>query len=444
MTGALVSGQDRVAVFLEGSQAWCVSPQSRSPQSVSLGLLPYLFADMEGVGCHPDATLDSTGALLDKACREERGLHMALISMDPASSETTRELAEDALEEFLEHSHVLEFIENRLFSKVLPEDALWHSDVVSGELQVYPKVGLLKRSVLAAQVAIGLVREAWEALPEDLFAEPEDRVDFESVLVETGAFRVLAMAVAEASEKHSKGNAQVSLLSERRYSAFANSRNILLEWTRRIPVPQQNRAHSKCGERDDEERDHWRDKSVKAASYEAFQNVIRQKEAILEQLSRRNFQQVDTFVDDLVRHQLSTGRRDLAAKSLCDLAKSAKELGLPAYQLAWSGQAREISPDDPRVHTQFADALLVQGELHDALETYNATVRDFPEDVVARNGKAEVLKSLGRLPAALEAYESTVRDFPENVVARSGNAEVLKALGRLPAALRELELLLAA
>jgi hypothetical protein len=45
--------------------------------------------------------------------------------MDPASSETTRELADDALEELLEHPHVSEFIENRLFSKCLPEDALW-------------------------------------------------------------------------------------------------------------------------------------------------------------------------------------------------------------------------------------------------------------------------------------------------------------------------------
>src|ERR1039457_5908716 len=233
MTGALVSGQDRVAVFLEGNQAWCVSPESPSPKPVSLGLLPYLFSDVEGASCHPEATLASTGAWLEKACREERGLHMALISLDPASSETTRELAEDALEEFLEHSHVLEFIENRLFSKPLPESA-WHRDFVSGEVQAYPKVGLLKRSVLGSQESIERVRVAWEALPEDLFAEPEDRADFESVLVETGAFRVLAMALAEAAEKRSKGNAQVRLLSERRYQAFANSRNILVEWTRGI------------------------------------------------------------------------------------------------------------------------------------------------------------------------------------------------------------------
>src|ERR1039457_5943766 len=362
MTGALVSGQDRIAVFLEGSKAWCVSPQSPAPRPVSLGLLPYLFEDLEGAICHPEATLASMGALLEKACREERGLHMALISVDPASSETTRELSEDALEELLEHSHVLEFIENRLFAKPLPESALWHRDFVSGEVQAYPKVDLLKRSVLGAQESIARVREAWEALPEDLFAEPEDRVDFESVLVETGAFRVLVLALAEAAGKHGKGNAQMRLLSDRRYLAFANSRNILVEWTRSLPSSSQNKARPTCEERDDGEWDDRPDNPDRIAPHEAFQNVIRQKEAILEQLSRRSFQLVNSLVDDLVQHQLSTEKPDLAAKSLCDLARGAKQLGFPAYQLAWSSRAREANPDDPWVHRQFADALLGQGE----------------------------------------------------------------------------------
>ena len=41
---------------------------------------------------------------------------------------TTRDLAEYALEEFLEHSHASVFIENRLFSKALPESALWRGE----------------------------------------------------------------------------------------------------------------------------------------------------------------------------------------------------------------------------------------------------------------------------------------------------------------------------
>ena len=432
MTGALVSGQARIAVFLEGSQAWCVQPQSPTPQAVSQGFLPYLFVDSGCASYHPDATLASTAELLDRACREERGLHLALISMDLASSETTRELADDALEDLLEHQHVSEFIENRLFSKPLPEGALWRSKVVAGDYRPNLKLEALKRLVLDAQGAIGSVRAAWDTLPAELFADANDRADFESVLEETGAFRVLALASGGTTSRHSKGEAQLRLLADRRYQVFANSRNILVEWTRAIPSAPRMSAGFNCEEPDNAERERRQDKLPKVASYDAFQNVNRQKEAILDQLGKRNFQQVERFVDDLVRDQLIHERSDLAAKSLCDLAKSAKDLGFTDYQLEWSSRAKEVCPSDPWVHTHFADALLGHGELGRALDAYAATVRDFPENVVARNGKAEVLKAMGRLPEALDVYAATVRDFPEDVVARTGKAEVLKAMGRLP------------
>src|ERR1700687_4492398 len=145
---------------MDGVQAWCVRARSLPPEPVSQGFLPYLLEDISGASYHPEATLASTGELLERACREEQGLHLALISMDTASSETTRELADDALEEYLEHPHVLEFIENRLYSKCLPESALWSSDRASGNLQAYPKVSSLKRSVLDTQEAIRRVRAA--------------------------------------------------------------------------------------------------------------------------------------------------------------------------------------------------------------------------------------------------------------------------------------------
>src|ERR1017187_1823712 len=351
------------------------------------------------------------------------------------ASETTRELADDALEELLEHPHVSESIENRLFSKCLPEDALWRGAGTFGGSQSNVKLEFLKRSVVGAQEAIGRVRSAWDALPADLFAEADHRLALESVLEETGAFRDLAMAVAEATNRHGKGEAQPRLLSDRRYQEFANSRKILVEWTRAIPSALRVSGQLVREEPDDDKRERRQDRLPKVAPYEAFQDVFRQKEAILDQLANRDFQKVERSLDDLVRDQLSQERSDLAAKSLCDLARGAKELVFPAYQLAWCSRAKEVYPSDPWVHNQFADALVSQGELQEALEAYEATVRDFPRDAVARNGKGDVLKAMGRLPEALETYEATVRNFPDNDVARSGRAEVLKAMGRLPEAL---------
>jgi len=83
--------------------------------------------------------------------------------------------------------------------------------------------------------------------------------------------------------------------------------------------------------------------------------------------------------------------------------------------------------------------LNAQNRLSESLEAYESVIRDFPSDVVARNGRAEVLKAQNRLSESLEAYESVIRDFPENVVARTGRAEVLKAQNRLSESLEAYE-----
>jgi tetratricopeptide (TPR) repeat protein len=96
-------------------------------------------------------------------------------------------------------------------------------------------------------------------------------------------------------------------------------------------------------------------------------------------------------------------------------------------------------PRDVVARTGRAEVLKALGRLDEALQEYDSTVRDFPHNVVARNGRAEVLKALGRLDEAFQEYDSTVRDFPHNVVARTGRAEVLKAQGSLEGALQEYE-----
>jgi tetratricopeptide (TPR) repeat protein len=96
-------------------------------------------------------------------------------------------------------------------------------------------------------------------------------------------------------------------------------------------------------------------------------------------------------------------------------------------------------PNDVVARSGRAEVLKGMGRLEEALQEYEATVREFPHDVFARTGRAEVLKGMGRLEEALQEYDAAVRDFPENVVSRNGRAEVLKGMGRLEQALQEYE-----
>jgi tetratricopeptide (TPR) repeat protein len=73
--------------------------------------------------------------------------------------------------------------------------------------------------------------------------------------------------------------------------------------------------------------------------------------------------------------------------------------------------------------------------LEEALVAYDEAIADFPQDVFARSGRAEVLRSMNRPEEALVAYDEAVAHFPQDVVARNGRAEVLRSMNRLEEAL---------
>ena len=90
-----------------------------------------------------------------------------------------------------------------------------------------------------------------------------------------------------------------------------------------------------------------------------------------------------------------------------------------------------------------AEVLKALNRLREALAAYDAIIAEYPEDVVAKNGRAEVLKALNRLPDALAAYDAIISEYPESVVAKCGRAEVLKVLSLLPEALAAYDAIIA-
>jgi tetratricopeptide (TPR) repeat protein len=100
--------------------------------------------------------------------------------------------------------------------------------------------------------------------------------------------------------------------------------------------------------------------------------------------------------------------------------------------------AREF-PHNVVARTGRAEVLKAPGRLDETLWECDVTARKFPYNVVARTGRAEELKGLGHLDEALSEYDAIAREFPHSVVAHNGRAEVLKALGRLDEALSEYE-----
>jgi Tfp pilus assembly protein PilF len=98
-------------------------------------------------------------------------------------------------------------------------------------------------------------------------------------------------------------------------------------------------------------------------------------------------------------------------------------------------QAIEDFPQNVVARSGRAETLRSLGRFDEALAVYDRSIEDFPRDVFARTGRAETLRSLGRFDEALAAYDRAIEDFPQNVVARSGRAETLRSLGRFDEAL---------
>jgi thioredoxin-like negative regulator of GroEL len=101
------------------------------------------------------------------------------------------------------------------------------------------------------------------------------------------------------------------------------------------------------------------------------------------------------------------------------------------------------NPQDVVAKNGRAEVLKAQGKLDDALRAYEDVIAKNPENIVARNGRAELLKAQGKLDDALRAYNEVIAKNPENIVARTGRAEVLKAQGKLDDALRAYDEVLA-
>ena len=94
-------------------------------------------------------------------------------------------------------------------------------------------------------------------------------------------------------------------------------------------------------------------------------------------------------------------------------------------------QAVARFPEDVVARNGLAEVLKAQDRLEEAEAVYREAVARFPDDAFAHTGLAEVLKAQDRLQEAEAVYREAVARFPDNVVARTGLAEGLKAQGRL-------------
>ena len=461
---ALISGQAGVAVLLHGGRVQSFHLDGPEGLDRRREEISQIFGDCTDVVVVDDIELEAVPTRLELEWAKQRCLALCLLLLDVESHVEARQLAVADIEEFLKVPEIASFLHARLFVAPMPDNA----DLIGAINRAHSQnatslVGILEE-VGVNQEEIDRCRSSWDALPAQTFRDESIKEGVAFALVQAGAFHRIVTTAAE-----KRGALLLKILVQPQFQQW---RVGLTTWINSLSS--RNRATNRAVD-EEEQKGSRRRRPVKQARIPAdtqLDVVNRQKDAIRKALAARDLDRARAFCVDLLAYQERNGRPEHTAKSFCDLAQSAKELGYHQLQLEWTQKAVDVAPGDGWSLAQLGDAyrclgqwssaqeafalalrhgkvtiarngqaevLKGMGRLEDALREYESNVKEFPADVVARNGRAELLKGMGRLEDALREYESIAKDFPQSVFARTGRAEVLKGMGRLEDALQEYE-----
>jgi len=443
---AVISGTVGRALLIDGKslKSFDADDPSKLVDRQQSDLL-YLFGEGRDLRIIENSDITSIAAELKFESNSALALDLTLISLDDELEADIREDALRDLDELLVESQLVVRLENILYARSLPDDG----DLV-GALELCTD-GLanalsLLQGLQERQSVIAEVSAAWDIIPTKVFGSPDNQSEFQHVAVREGLFRALVLALAESDPI--RGDTLQTNIQGKLYKFFLdaglnpsirnlrNQRQVLQDWTNSFR--HRGDAVTIKHEFEEEEREtaprRRRGRRIDIDRQAVLGEVNRRKAIITGAIHHRDFGIVRELVEDLVGFQRTTGENKHLAKSLCDLAMDAKELGAFSLQLELTERSIGIAADDGWSWAQHADALLNMNRLDDALHAYEQAGA-FGESVIAKSGLANVLKTKGELDAALAAYNEVIAQHPENVVARSGRAEVLKSQGQFDAAL---------
>ena len=425
----LISGRAGVAVHFHAGLVHSFhldGPQGleRRPEEVRR-----LLGDSPDVIAVPGLYPNDIPARLEFEWRKQQTLILCLLLLDRESNGEARLLAIPDLEESLAETEILTFLRYRLFVAPLPDNADLIGSINRAHDHEASKLVALLEDVGQYQIEISRCRDAWDAIS---FQDESHKEGLAFELVNAGAFYALSTAKPE-----QRGTVLTRFLVRPEMRSFNGWRSGLTAWVNALS----DRKHqfNRGAEEEEDEKPGKRERSHRSAPARVLEDVRqvidRQKAAIRQAFSEGDCDRVREFAADLIGYQRRNSKPSHIAKTLCDLAQSAKQFGHHDLQLEWAQQAVDLVPDDGWSLVQLGDAFLLNGNCEAALSSFDLG-RLHGQVEVARNGRAQVLKSLGQLEESLQEYTSTVRDFPQNAFARTGAACVCMVQGNWETALR--------
>jgi tetratricopeptide (TPR) repeat protein len=264
-------------------------------------------------------------------------------------------------------------------------------------------------TVQSSQTAVHAVQLSWERLAVD---EPDTFVtgiELERLLASHGHF---SRAVRAISQGTSVDEVIFDILRDDLVEATPSGREMVMLWASRL-AEVAGRAGSQPTIQLKGLNKRRRGRAISRPRAFDPNSIERQHDAIETAILRQDTRSIETYVEDLIEYQLSTGPVKYLAMSLCKLAQFSKENGFYETQLFLTGKATEIASDDGWAWTQHADALVGAGRLTDAIAASDAAILA-GEVRVGSILKASLLLKTGDLKGANALVEELTRDGAED------------------------------
>ncbi|HMH42643.1 MAG TPA: hypothetical protein VK557_04110, partial [Pyrinomonadaceae bacterium] len=294
--------------------------------------VPYVFGEGRDVRFIENVNVESIAKELRSDSDLTLALDLTLISLDGELEEDIRKDAIRDLDELILDEHLTVRLEGIMYGRPLPEESDLESVLKACDDLRVPNASEFFNSLGRRQSLISNVSAAWDAIPTKMFGGDDQKTDFQRVAVQRALFRKLVTFLESGT------NVTQFLLTaglDATITQLRNSREVLQQWA--APFREAVRTLAITPDIDEELRAEKaprrkRGRLVGLNRQALLRQVIDKKSIISAAIKRRDLEFARERVDDLVDFQRKS-ESEYLAKSLCDLAMEAKELGMYDLQL---------------------------------------------------------------------------------------------------------------
>jgi tetratricopeptide (TPR) repeat protein len=426
---AYISGTAGIAVVIKGANAELYQLDKASPVVMKSEAAHRIISSNNDVVYLSNTTKTHIINKLNSETNKTKSLMVFLTILDSAVDEESRVALIVHLDDLFERNiKSYEYVCNVMFTRPLPVNSIQF--ISDDTIQVNSRVTSLLNLLFFCQSKIKEYSNTFISICSKRGLNSNQSNYVEGLLVNEGFFYRLSSEQADITFLENVHFLLLSKLKNTDIDDYVHfSACIKTEFKPLVNSKlTSNVSHRTYKDKEDEYQEvKYEAKVKKLSNREAYQRVKSELASIKTHLREQAIPNAKRMAEELISHQISTGNREFAAQSLCQLSEFAKNLNLFEIQLEWALRATEVAPLDYRTFGHTADAYLNLDNIMEAEKAFKVCLNSHDDNrVYGLTGLARIERSRFNLPAALNYIENAIKECGNDHVPHLIKAELLR------------------